>query len=220
MLHAFASRQACVQALAAELSRCLAASPAPRTLLLPGGSTPQPLLHSLALQASVDWPALLVSPTDERWVAADAPGSNLRLLRDALPQARLLDPRQAAAPAAAAQAWGQQLAARLPLSAVLLGMGDDGHVASLFPGMSGITAALDPALPPMALCGLAAQEPRQRLTPNLSMLLASRWLGLLVFGEAKRALLEQVLAAPQDSALPVAALVRAAEARLQIWWAA
>ncbi len=219
MLRAFASRQACVEALAAELSACLASSHVPRTLLLPGGSTPEPLLRALAAQA-VDWPALLVSPSDERWVAADAAASNLRLLHAALPQARLLDPRQGATPEVAAQAWGTQLAARLPLSAVLLGMGDDGHVASLFPGMPGITAALDPALPPMALCGLAAQEPRQRLTPNLSMLLASRWLGLLVFGEAKRALLEQVLAAPQDSALPVAALVRAAGARLQICWAA
>lgn len=215
-------RASCARSLAAELGARLGAARqagTPARLLLPGGQSPLPLLEQLAGEA-LDWTRIELAPSDERWVAADDPASNLRLLRGALPQARALDPRQGDSPEAAACAWGQRLAGWLPLTATLLGMGEDGHIASLFPGMPGLAAALDAQAAPAALVGLAPVEPRTRLTPNLALLLASDWLGLLVFGAAKRTLLEAVLAdAPAVRELPVAALARAAGARLQIHWA-
>lgn len=215
-------RDHCARALAAELGAQLRAAQqggGVARLLLPGGQSPLALFARLAGEA-LDWPRLELSPSDERWVAAEDPASNLRLLREALPQAVFIDPRQGASPEAAAQAWGERLAARLPLDAVLLGMGEDGHIASLFPGMPGLGAALDPQAAPAALPGRAPVEPCERLTPNLALLLASDWLGLLVFGASKRALLEAVLAdAPAVRALPVSALLRAAGARLRIHWA-
>lgn len=218
-LQFFPDREACIKALAGELASVLNAAPEPRTLLLPGGQTPRPLLQRLA-QLPLDWSQLLVSPGDERWVAAVATDSNLRLLGECLPQAQLLDPRQAESPELAAARWGALLAARLPLSAVLLGMGDDGHFASLFPGMSGLASALDVQQSPAALVGEAPQEPRLRLSANLSLLLASQWLGVLVFGAGKRALLERLLASDPDvRELPMWQLLQAAGPRLQIWWA-
>lgn len=215
-------RDSCARALAEELGvRLRAAQQTGRVarLLLPGGQSPLPLLEQLA-SAALDWSRVELSPSDERWVAADDPASNLQLLRSALPQARTLDPRQGGTPEAAARAWGERLADWLPLSAALLGMGEDGHVASLFPGMPGLAAALDPGAAPAALVGRAPVEPRLRLTPNLALLLSCDWLGLLVFGENKRELLEAVLAdAPAARELPVAALARAAGRRLQIHWA-
>lgn len=216
MFRVFSSRKQCVDALAGQLAACLEGS-APRTLLLPGGSTPAPLFEQLAGMA-LDWSSLLISPTDERWVAADAAASNLRLLRESLPQAGTLDPRQGDEPGAAAAGWGAQLVARLPLTAVLLGMGEDGHFASLFPGMPGLTEGLDPQAPPCCLPGFAPQQPVQRLSASLSLLLASDWIGLLVFGEAKRQLLQQVLADPAASVLPIARLLEAAP-QLEIYWA-
>ncbi|MBV2134626.1 6-phosphogluconolactonase [Pseudomonas sp. MAP12] len=188
-------------------------------LLLAGGQSPLPLLGRLAGEA-LDWSRVDLSPTDERWVAADAASSNLQLLRTALPQARLLDPRQGPTPEQAAQAWGEQLAGWLPLTAVLLGMGEDGHIASLFPGMPGLTAALADGASPSALVGAAPVAPQVRLSSNLALLLRSDWLGLLVFGGAKREVLEAVLAdQPETRQLPVHALVQQAGGRLQIHWA-
>ncbi|SDR78430.1 6-phosphogluconolactonase [Pseudomonas oryzae] len=221
VLHRYPDRDTCAAELAQVLVSRLAArrSAGLARLLLPGGQTPQLLLQNLA-RLDLDWTQVEVSPSDERWVAADDPASNLLLLRRALPQALLIDPRQGATPQLAAQGWGKSLRARLPLTAVLLGMGEDGHFASLFPGMPGLAAALAAEAVPTALVGEAPVEPRLRLTPNLALLLRSDWLGLLVFGEAKRALLEAVLAdRPATRHLPVHALLQQAGNRLQIHWA-
>ena len=206
--------QALVLQLQADLRRHGRAS-----LLLPGGSTPRQLLPLLDAQ-SLDWTQVLASPTDERWVPADAPDSNLQLLRQGLPAARWLDPRQGAEPNAAAQEWAAQLGDWLPFSAVLLGMGEDGHFASLFPGMPGLAAALDVEQPATAVSGRAPVEPEVRLSLNLSMLLSTRWLGLLAFGATKGALIEQVLAdVPESCALPLHSLLHQTRVPLTIYWA-
>jgi 6-phosphogluconolactonase len=222
IIHAFNDRQACVQALSAELTARLQAAlqGKPRArLLLPGGSGPQLLLPVLA-EAGLDWSRVDLSATDERWVPAHDDASNLRLLQQGLPCAVCLDPRQGVTPELAAQAWGAQLSRWLPLDAVLLGMGEDGHFASLFSQMPGLPAALDPDGEPAALLAQAPSEPRLRLSTNLALLAASQWLGLLVFGAAKRALLEAVLAdAPASRAWPVHALIWRTEQAVQVYYA-
>ena len=220
--HLHPDRETCAASLAQVLIRRLRAARqggGRTSLLLPGGQSPALLLQHLAALES-DWSRVDLAPTDERWVPVDDPASNLQLLREALPQARLLDPRQGGTPQLAAHSWGQRLGGWLPLTAVLLGMGDDGHFASLFPGMPGLAAALAEDAPPAALVGHAPVEPCLRLSPNLALLLRSDWLGLLVFGNAKRELLEAVLADRADTRhLPVHALVQQAGNRLQIHWA-
>ena len=218
----FASRAQALEALAATLiarvSADLAAS-GQASLLLPGGSSPQQLLPYLA-NSAVDWPRVRATPTDERWVPADAPQSNLLMLRSGLPEAQWLDPRQGDSSDLSAQRWAEQLQTWLPFSAVLLGMGEDGHFASLFPGMPNIAQALDPLQPPGALLGTAAQAPHQRLSLNLSLLLNSHGLGLLVFGESKRELLEQVQRDTAASrALPVHRLFWQQALPLRLYWA-
>jgi len=176
-------------------------------------------LPLLAAQA-VAWTQCNLSPTDERWVSADAVQSNLRVLRGGLPNARWLDPRMHAEPLQSAAAWSVVLQRWLPFTAVLLGMGEDGHIASLFPGMPGLAAALDATQPPAALVGLAVDNPQARLSLNLPMLLNTRWLGLLAFGERKRELIDAALADEEFSrGWPLYALLAQSSVPLSIYWA-
>ncbi len=210
----FGSREACLRALAEDLVEQLQTREQP-SLLLPGGSSPQALLPLLAAQP-LDWSRVRASPSDERWVPAEDAASNLRLLSAGLSEAQWLDPRQGSTPEHAAQRWGEQLQSWLPLTAVLLGMGEDGHFASLFPDMPGLAAALDAGAEPTALPAQAPSEPRLRLTPNLALLRRSDWLGLLVFGSAKRALLEQAQQGLGD--WPVRQLLEQS-VPVQVYWA-
>lgn len=222
ILYLHPDRDTCANELAQVLAGRLRADLQDRGrahLLLAGGQSPVPLLQRLAGEA-LDWSRVDLSPTDERWVAADDAASNLQLLRTALPQAQCLDPRQGQAPEEAARAWGERLASWLPLTAVLLGMGEDGHVASLFPGMPGLALAVAESAAPAALVGAAPVAPQLRLSANLALLRRSGWLGLLVFGSAKRELLEAVIAdRPETRQLPVHALVQQAGGRLHVHWA-
>lgn len=221
LLHCYAERNACLHALAVELRAQIQATLAVQSragLLLPGGSSPQALLPLLAQQ--LDGRRIDLSPSDERWVSAQAAESNWQLLQQGLPEANCLDPRQGATLAQAASVWGEHLKQWQPFSAVLLGMGEDGHIASLFPGMPGLAVALDPAAEPAALPAQAPQEPRERLSLNVAMLQRGLWLGLLAFGERKRKLIDAVLAdEPAARDLPLYAWLQNSPLPVNIYWA-
>lgn len=222
VLHRFSSQQACNEALANVLSSRIEqalADAKSASLLLPGGSTPKGLLACLQ-QRALPWSQVQISVTDERWVAADAAQSNTQMLRRALPKAQLLEPRLADSAQASSVAWAQALQERLPFAASVLGMGDDGHVASLFAGMPGLAEGIDFAARPCALVGLAPDEPRVRLSLNLAMLASTQWLGVLLFGETKGQMLERVLANdPTTQALPIYHLLWRAPLPVQVYWA-
>ncbi len=221
LLHFHTLRDDCLRALAADLVMQIQATLAQQSraaLILPGGSSPQALLPLLAHQ--LESARLDLSPSDERWVAAQAAESNWQLLHQGLPQANCLDPRQGATPEQSALSWGEQLMQWPSFSAVLLGMGEDGHIASLFPGMPGLATALDPQALPAALPALAPQEPRQRLSLNLAMLQRGQWLGLLAFGARKRELIESVLSdQPAARELPLYAWLQRSPLPVNIYWA-
>lgn len=221
LLNCHAQRDDCLKALAVDLLaqvQTTLAQQARAGLILPGGSSPQALLPLLAQQ--LDSQCIDLSPSDERWVPAQAAESNWQLLHQGLPQANCLDPRQGATLDQSALSWGEQLAQWPLFSAVLLGMGEDGHIASLFPGMPGLADALDPQALPAALPALAPQEPRLRLSLNLAMLQRGQWLGLLAFGARKRELIESVLSdQPAARELPLYAWLQRSPLPVNIYWA-
>ena len=131
--------------LATRLQRELreALLPGPATLAVPGGSTPGPMFDALS-EADIDWSKVTVMLTDERQVPADHERSNERLVRG-----RLLQNRAAAATFLRLVPEGDDiatpiaaLAAMLPITVLVLGMGADMHTASLFPGSPDLAAAL------------------------------------------------------------------------------
>ena len=221
-LHKFAIQQACNQALTEQLASCITQAFNAQqkvSLLLPGGGTPAGLLQQLS-QQDLPWAEIYISPTDERWVAGDSQDSNAQMLQQALTKANIVDPRLADTAQASSEAWARAVETHAPFAATLLGMGGDGHIASLFPGMPHLAPALQLNEQPSALVGLAPNEPKVRLSLNLSMLCATRWLGLLVFGERKKLMIDRVLAKdPTTQALPIYHLLWHAPLPVHIYWA-
>lgn len=196
------------------------------SLAVAGGRTPGDIYRRLSTQ-SLDWSRVVVTLTDERWIDPASPESNARLLGETLLQDRaasarfipLNDPSAVSPEAAAAVADTALAAAPWPLDAVLLGMGDDGHIASLFPGNSALTIGLDPEalLRCIAVPAGEPAPPQPRLSLTLRALLDTRLLLLVIRGAGKLDALDR--AREPDAAAPVATLLRQTGAPVSIFWA-
>lgn len=219
-LVAHESAEALAEALAEEAAAVLAAALAARGRSLfaaPGGTTPGAFLAALAAKP-LDWTRVTVLPGDERWVRPADPRSNEGMIRRAMPAARVLPFwREGEGPEEAAPRLSAELAPLLPLDLAVIGMGEDMHCASLFPGAAALPAALAADAPPvMAIQAPGAQEPR--LTLTLPALAGAGRLLLLIRGEAKRAALARAMKEGDPLAAPVAAVLRAAK-EPEAWWA-
>lgn len=196
----YADRELAVMALADAMAAALRMHLSAQeqvSIAVPGGTTPGPVFDALSA-VDLDWARVTVMLTDERYVPEDNSRSNAGLIR-----ARLLQDRAAAAqflpfympgaPAAsAAEEMSKALEPHLPLSLVVLGMGEDMHTASLFPGADGLDAALAPDAP--AVLSIATDsQPEPRLTLTARVLNGALDKHVLIFGEGKRAALENAL---------------------------
>ncbi|MFC4671815.1 6-phosphogluconolactonase [Seohaeicola nanhaiensis] len=177
---------------------------------VPGGTTPGPIFDALCA-ATLDWSRVHVMPTDERWVAEDDSRSNARLIRKRLltsrAEAATLVPfyRAGQTPEAALDEIAESIAPYLPLSVLLLGMGEDMHTASIFAGAPGSAEALDAAAPPLAVVTPETQ-PETRVTLTAPVLDGALSKHLVIFGASKRAALERALTMPPEEA-PVQAVL-------------
>jgi len=184
------------------------------SLVATGGRSPGPVFDRLRLAPGIDWARVVVTLSDERCVGEEHPDSNARLVRERLmtgegAKAHLLPLWPEPEPAA--------LRAIAPFDAVMLGMGEDGHIASLIPGDPGLAAGLDPASDRLTVsvpAGLG-KPPLARISLTLSALLQARTIFLLIAGEAKR---EVVARAQAGADLPVAALVSQVRVPVRVLW--
>ena len=180
------------------------------SLAVPGGTTPGPIFDTLCA-VDLDWARVDVLLTDERWVPETSDRSNTALLRRRLlvnrAAAAQLIPLYADAPAPEDRLADLTagLAAALPLSVVLLGMGADMHTASLFPGADQLELALTGDDPLVAMRAPGAPEPR--ITLSAAVLNAAMARHIVIVGAEKRAALDQAQGLdPQDA--PVVAVLK------------
>ena len=196
------------------------------SLAATGGRSPGAVYDLMAL-APLDWRHVRVTLTDERWVDPASSDSNERLVREHLLQHRageaLLHPLRdrEANPEAAAHHASDLLHAWPPFDAVMLGMGEDGHVASLFPGSPALALGLDPEAP--ACIAVPAGEGRApaliRLSLTIRPLTTADLVVILTSGAAKRGILEQALAGGDPRELPVRAVLQSARSVRILWTA-
>lgn len=228
VLHTHASVEvwtwASAVAIAAELRRDLIERPRTR-LLLSGGTTPAPVYRALS-KAPLEWDRIDVALVDERWLLPDDPDANARLVRTHLllhhATAARFEPitqpgRRIEDAVASANAHAQQ-----PASVAVLGMGEDGHTASLFPGMADLERVLRSrqayvAVDASGCSGAQAWTKRVTLTPAGLSRAHSRL--LLIQGRRKRDVLQEALASGDVLRWPVLIALEG-DTPLQVHWCA
>ena len=193
-------------------------------LALAGGRTPLPVYAQLA--AAGLGGVVSAIPTDERCVPHDHPACNLRALREAFAADANIVPNALTredgdVDASLAQSRALLAVNPQPFDAVLLGMGADGHFASLFPGAANLAEGLATESGIDALATLPdplpPEAPFARISLTLPRLLHAKQIHLVVTGADKRAVLRHAQAHP-DSAFPVAALLHAPGHHVHIHW--
>lgn len=221
----FASGTELAEALADRIAGALADALHERgtaTLAVSGGTTPVALFQALA-RRGLDWPRVIVTLVDERFVPPDNARSNARLVRENLLTGDAADARFVPLyhPAATIDAAAEEAARPIaglprPFDVVVLGMGSDGHTASFFPDAPNLPELLDNSKGRDVLPVVAESAGEPRLTLPMQTIRAARLLVLHIEGEDKKQVLTAALAAHDK---PVSAAFAPAGAAVQIYWA-
>jgi len=224
-----AQRYADIETLSRELATLIAGSLAAAisarglaSLVVSGGRSPVRLFKILRTQP-LDWDRVCIALADERWVSPEDPASNERLVRDFLlkdhaASARFLGLKNGAPTPdlGAVSAWETFARVPRPFDAVILGMGDDGHTASLFPGSPNLPSALNAAAGCVGMWSPVAPHPR--LSLNLTALLDSRRIAVLITGESKWHTYAAACAAGPVEDMPVRAVLRQSRTPVDVLW--
>jgi 6-phosphogluconolactonase len=223
----FASPAELASALAAHtrltLGRRLCASGTAH-LAVSGGSTPKRFFETLSAE-KLDWDRVNVHLVDERCVPPDSDQLNAHLVHDRLMRGNAA--RGTFTPlfdhaALTAEDAARRAADALPAEGfdmLVLGMGNDGHTASLFPGGDRLADALDPANPARVVAMRAPGAGMPRLTLTLAEIVKARALILHIEGDDKLAVLETALAGDDIHGMPVRAVLHHPGVALEVYWA-
>lgn len=190
---------------------------------LSGGSTPREFFKHLSNQ-ELDWNRVTVTLCDDRWVPPTSDRSNERLLRETLLRNKAAAARfvplyvDAPDPNAAlprVQATLANLA--LPFDVVVLGMGSDGHTASLFPGGDHLAEATNLDTKTRTLPMRAPDAPEPRITLTLSALIDTHTLYLHIEGADKKSVFDQAMTS-DDSTAPIRTVLKASRVTPIVYW--
>jgi len=192
------------------------------SLIVAGGTTPQPIFEKLNAMP-LNWGRIQVGLTDERWIDPTHADSNEHLVRRTLLRgdAKAVQFHSlyngAKRPSAGVKAAETTMATMArPFDVVLLGMGTDGHFASLFPGIPHLAAGLDPNNPASCLAIDAPQSGYPRMSLTLSALLNAKLILIAIAGRPKRTIASQAMTGKATT--PIAALLAARKDDLEILW--
>jgi 6-phosphogluconolactonase len=195
------------------------------SLIVSGGHSPIKLFEQLRGQA-LDWSHVCVALADERWVEPTDPSSNEKLVRDVLLRDKAAAARfqglKNAAPSpdlGAVSAWETFARVPRPFDMTVLGMGDDGHTASLIPRSPNLLSALNPAAAAGCVGMWSPAPPHPRLSLNLSALLDSRRIVILIIGEEKWRTYLAAGSAGAAEEMPIRAVLRQTRTPVEVCWA-
>jgi 6-phosphogluconolactonase len=224
----YADLDALSRALAEQVADALIAAIEARgrgSLVVSGGKSPIRFFEALRVK-NLDWSRVSIALADERWVEPSDPDSNEKLVRDHLLRdlaaaARFTGLKTGAPTPAlgAAEAWQAVAQIPRPFDIVILGMGDDGHTASLFPQSPNLSAAIDPTAAPGCVGMVAPTDPRARMSLNLPALLDSRGIVLLLNGGAKWQVYVSANEGGPVAEMPIRTVLRQRRTPVTVAWA-
>ncbi len=182
------------------------------SLALSGGRGPELFLRELE-QAHLDWDKVSITLVDERWVPAEHPESNAGFIERCMPgvlkRARWLPLYQGQSLQGDAKAAQSLIDSLLPLDVVVLGMGEDGHTASLFPHMPGLAEYLTPESGPRCIAVPADGERRARVSMTGAAIQTAGVKLLVITGAQKQRILSTALERKNPLDMPIEAFLNA-----------
>ncbi len=227
-LNNFDSKADLDEALAEKVSQLLQLAIATKgkaSIAVSGGSTPTGFFKVLS-NKSIDWKKVTITLADERWVDLNSDASNTRLVHENLLQnnasvAKFFHLKQG-------ETLSEEILADLniaavntllPLDVVILGMGEDGHTASLFPCSEQIAAGLDESNKNALIKVQPKTAPNQRITFSFAALKQSKHVFLHICGDSKKQVLEKALSDNNIFEMPIRAFLQGNTIDTQVYWA-
>jgi 6-phosphogluconolactonase len=209
--------------VAEQLRRGIAAR-AVAGLAVSGGRSPIAFFDQLSRQ-KLPWDKVSITLVDERWVSTKSEDSNenlvrQRLLRNDAAAAQFIPLKTNEASPQLALAERETAINKLPwpLDVVVLGMGEDGHTASLFPGAENLPTALDATRPSLLVAIDPPHEEHPRMSLTLRALLHTRCVILLMQNSRKRAIYIRARDGADILELPIAAVLRQRDVNVNVIW--
>ncbi|TRX56820.1 6-phosphogluconolactonase [Thalassomonas sp. M1454] len=227
-LNTFESREQLDQEFATKVAEQLAQAIANKgraSIAFSGGSTPKGFFNALS-QKDIDWSKVTVTLADDRWVDVNNNDSNDKLIRENLlinkaSSAQLFSLKQEGT---FDQEYLTSLTKQanntvLPLDIVILGMGEDGHTASIFPCSEQVHQGLSTTSEPALMKTIPTTAPYERITFNFNALIGCSHLYLHIVGQSKQDVLNQALANDNAVEMPIRAFLHNSEKTCEIIWA-
>jgi 6-phosphogluconolactonase len=223
----FPDRKNLVKDLAEQIGKLLTAGITDNgraSLAVSGGSTPVELFEQLS-GMDLSWRDVVITLVDERWVEPTEDDSNehlvrSHLLKDKALAATFIGMKNSAATASAGEKKCEQKLHKVPrpFDVLLLGMGNDGHTASLFPGAEKLSLAtdMDSTKTCMGIAPLTA--PHERMTLTLPAILDSRHIFLHITGQEKYDVLQEALTEGPTVEMPIRFILRQQTTPVSVFW--
>ncbi|WP_051310900.1 6-phosphogluconolactonase [Zooshikella ganghwensis] len=194
------------------------------TLVVSGGSTPIPLFNALA-ECNLNWANVSVTLADERWVDEHHADSNAQLVKKHLLQKKAFTAKfyGLKTPPVDADSGLDSCSKILkqlpqPFDVVILGMGNDGHTASLFPNTPTLQEGLNSTTPKLCLSCQPITAPHQRITLTYPVLAYAKLVILHIVGEDKLLTLQQALTTENQADMPIRAFLQDPSINFVVYW--
>lgn len=226
-LNTFSNRQELDVAFAAQLVEQLKHAISTRgqaSIAFSGGSTPKGLFAALST-SELDWSKVTITLVDDRWVDVNHENSNDKLLRENLLQnnakyAKFFSLKQTDVLSKEyLHNLSHSASAFMPLDIIILGMGEDGHTASIFPCSEQLKFALDLNEKPSLIKTVPTTASYERVTFNFSALIEATHIYLHCVGESKMDVLNKAIANKDSEVMPISAFLNHPSQTCEIFWA-